>query len=435
MTSLANCLVASAAGAVLVAQSAEVTSLQVRVAAKSVPISVVTIESRASVPIGAWRLELVGPDDKLSTTTIPATSTSEMFREVDPTTCSLQPGERCRIHLIGENGAVVRSVRLKYVRTVQGDLEGDQSVLDDLERERLAALATNEYWMSALENAPSEAAALELFLAGRVDEGLKRGFSADTFTGAWLDGAFYGCSPDHLLKTVRERQQELAVAHRFLQIPPRQQTPGPVTSATATLEAPETADEVVAYVTNVRDIAAEAWDFAIFGLPEARYPIKAFTSRGGGDPRAGAGLGPLGPHETRELLVMSPSTDEGVVTQPRVALRMAIFEDGRGEGPVELRQQMLADRARDAIDVEYWRLALIGVRGMSVQDAIKGLRDRLRTRKCEATGFLHADRSAPVIAALTAKIQRAQDHKTELIDKQIAALELERQAIAKFVNR
>jgi hypothetical protein len=96
---------------------------------------------------------------------------------------------------------------------------------------------------------------------------------------------------------------------------------------------------------------------------------------------------------------------------------------------------MLADRARDAIDVEYWRLAFIGARALPAPDAIQGLRDRLGTRKCRATGSFHTDQSAATVAALTAKIQLSPERKTELIDKQIVAFDAERQAIAKFVNR
>src|SRR5262245_19715520 len=165
--------ITSAAGvaalALLTTQSTEVTSLRVRIAVKSVPVSVVTIDNRASVPIG-WRLELVGSDGQVST--VPATATSHAFRQIDPNLCLPQPGSRCRIHLMADNGAVVRSVRLTYVETVQGDREGDQAILDELERRRMNGLASVQYWTDALQKVPLDEAALEPYLNAQVEESL-----------------------------------------------------------------------------------------------------------------------------------------------------------------------------------------------------------------------------------------------------------------------
>lgn len=347
----------------------------------------------------------------------------------------LNAGERSRVRFVTPEGTVARSVRVNFVQFANGDQDGDQVMLDEAERGRHALEASAQYWVEALEHAPTDPATLRSFLQAHVEESVTLGLPDPALLKVRIGGLLESCRPERLTTDLRE---PLEAARRYLQraqIPPRQQTPGPVTSVIATLEPPTTVDELVAYVTNDRDVTVDAWDVAFFALPEARFPVKTYAARGGGDPHATESTRPLRPHETRELLVMSPSFDEGVVTQPRAAVRMALFEDGRDEGSFEMRQQLLADRARDAVDVEYWLQVLKTVRNVSARVTIDALRDRLLTRKCQSTGYFHTDRSAPDVADVASKIELKPDQKTALIDKQIAAFDAERLALQKFVNR
>ncbi|HKV99490.1 MAG TPA: hypothetical protein VJN96_06695 [Vicinamibacterales bacterium] len=411
----------------------DVTSVRVRVAPKTLPVTVVTFENRGPYMVSNGRVELTGPRGILGS--YPRFSPDDPPLQIldarDPL-MGLKPGERREVRFVTPDGSVAQSIRVTYVNSVYGDREGDPAILNRLERDRVAGVSRLDYWVRVLDRLPTDENELRTYLKARVQETPSN--SLDT-TGSYIARLLEGCRTDRLRQDVRAYQDTVMRSLEYLQIPPRQETPGPVTSVTATLEPPATADELVAYVTNDRDVTVEAWDVGIFALPEARFPIKTYTARGGGDPHATASTLPLRPHETRELLVSTWSADEGVVTQPRPVVRLALFEDGRYEGSFEMRQQMLADRARDAIDVEYWLEALKNVRNVAANVTIDALRDRMRTRRCQATGVFHTDRSAPDVAAVAGKIELKPDEKAVLIDQAIAAFEAERLAIQKFVNR
>jgi len=415
------------------ASSPDVTSVRVRVAPKTLPVTVVTFENRGPDMVSNGRIEFSGPRGILGTYPrfSPDDPPLQMLDPGDPV-MGLKPGERRQVRFVMPDDTVAQSVRVTYVNSVYGDREGDQAILTWLERDRVAGISRLEYWARVLDQMPTDERELRTYLKTHVQE--TRPNSIDT-TRAYIAGFLEGCRTDRLWHDARSYQDTVKRTLQYLQIPPRQQTPGPVTSVTATLEPPTTVDELVAYVTNDRDVAVEAWDVSFFALPEARFPIKTYSARGGGDPHATTSTRPLRPHETRELLVMSRSADEGVVTQPRGVVRLALFEDGRDEGSFEMRQQLLADRARDAIDLEYWLEVVKNVRNVAASVTIDALRDRLRTRKCQATGVFHTDRSAPDVAAVASKIELKPDEKTALIDQAIAVFEAQRLAIQRFVNR
>jgi hypothetical protein len=211
---------------------------------------------------------------------------------------------------------------------------------------------------------------------------------------------------------------------------------GPITSATVTLEPPTTTDEVVAYLTNQRDVPADVWEVELYSLPQSRAPFATYTSRGGHDSRlTPTSLEcPIGPHETRELPMMSASWQEGPVPFPRGVVTVAVFGDGRVEGSTERSGQLLAERARDAVDIEYWLQPLRLVRNVSAANAVDALRERVRTRKCQSSSAFHADHFAASVLTVAARIQSAPDKKDSILAAAISRLEDERQAILKLVN-
>jgi hypothetical protein len=189
-------------------------------------------------------------------------------------------------------------------------------------------------------------------------------------------------------------------------------------------------------VTNERNVPADVWEVEQYSLPQSRTPFMTYTSRGGHDSRLTPSSveRPIGPHETRELPLMSASWDEGMVPAPRAVATVAVLDDGRAEGSAERRQQLLAERARDAVDIEYWLQPLRLVRNVSAANAVDALRERVRTRKCQSSSAFHTDHFAAGVLMVASQIQAAPEQKDAILAAAIARLEDERQAILKLVN-
>lgn len=434
------------ASAVLLAQQNTASSLSVRLAPKTVNVAVVTIENQSDYSLLTWYLELVGEDGRIAQS--PKKSKDALALQwIDDAGGSILPHQRRLLRFVAPEGFAPKSVRLTYAgvccvpvepgspnrRASMTTTEGDQAILDEEDRRVAAISASAEYWQTALAQAPTDDPSLRTFVKTRVDESVRLGVGDDGRIRAGLIDALEDCSSDALLRTVRSRQQQ---RQPILDLPPQPRTVRPVTSALVRLEPSTTADEVVAYVTNNRDVAADVWEVEIYSRPETHTPIKTFTSRGGHDSRLTAASveHPIGPHDVRELLVMSPSSEENVVPVPRAVLTVAAFDDGRFNGSPERRDQLFAERARDAVDIEYWLQPLRLVRNVSAANAVDALRDRVRTRKCQSSSAFHIDHFAAGVLTVASEIQAAPDRKDAILAAAIARLEDERQAILKLVN-
>jgi hypothetical protein len=422
------------AGAALLAQVTAVPSLSVRVAPKAVHIAVVAIENQASHTLVNWNLEFAAADGTAARVSAPSKG-GVSVQSLDGLIGFLGSGERRRFRFVVPDTFVPKSVRLTYVNS-GFESEGDQAIFDEFDR-RSSALATSaRYWQTVLVQAPTDETALRTYIKTHVDESLRLGIEDPDLTRTGLLNLLQECAPSALARGVRNRQQEYDYRSRF-PLHPQPRKVGLVTSARVTLEPATTANEVVAYVKNERDVAADVWEVEVYALPESRSPIMTFTSHGGRDPRVTASSveRPLGAHEVRELRIMSADWEEGVVPLPRAVTTLAVFDDGRFEGSVARRDQLLAERARDAVDIEYWLDPLKLVKNVSAADAVEALRDRLRTRKCQSSSAVHTDHIAAGVATVAWKIQSAPGQKDAILDAAIARLESERNAILGLVNR
>jgi hypothetical protein len=421
------------AGVAEFAQVTAVPSLSVRVAPKTVHLAVVAIENQASYPLVNWNLEFAAADGTVARVSAPSKG-GVSVQSLDGLIGSLGSGERRRFRFVVPDTFVPKSVRLTYVNSAF-ESEGDQAIFDEFDRRSSALAASARYWQTVLVQAPTDETALRTYIRTHVDESLRLGIEDPDLTRTGLLNLLLECAPSALARGVRNRQHEYDYRSRF-PLHPQPRKVGPVTSATVTLE-PATANEVVAYVTNERDVAADVWEVEVYALPESRSPIMTFTSHGGRDARVTASSveRPLGPHEVRELRIMSADWEEGVVPLPRAVTTLAVFDDGRFEGSVARRDQLLAERARDAVDIEYWLDPLKLVKNVSAADAVDALRDRLRTRKCQSSSAVHTDHVAAGVATVAWQIQSAPGQKDAILDAAIARLEGERSAILALVNR
>ncbi len=424
-------------------QTSAVSGLTLRVVPKTVPVAVVRIENKSATFLLDWELEFLAADGRVARTAR-GSSTRGSLRAINDTTTSLEQGATRRLKFVTPDGFIPTSVRLTHVlafySTGSGGFsqyESDQAAVDENNRSFAAALASRSYWTTALAAAPSEESALRSFIQARIGESVARADKErdDLIRGEMLD-LLQECAPDALRRGVRREQDDLERLAR-VPTPTNRTVAGPITSASATLEAPTTTDEVVASVTNERDTSADVWEVEEYSLPQSRAPFMTYTSHGAHDSRlAPASIErPLGPHDTRELPMMSASWLEGVVPAPRAVITVAIFDDGRVEGSADRARQLLAERARDAVDIEYWLGPLKLVRNVSAANAVDALRERVRTRKCESSTAVHADHFAAAVLAVASKIQATPEQKDTILGAAIARLEDERGAILKLVDR
>jgi hypothetical protein len=390
----------------------------------------------------SFELEFIGEDGRVAN--FPSRSNSGVsLRALNNTTTSLQTGDSAHLKFVTPATFVPKSVRLTrisgFYNTGSGSLgqnEGDQAILDEIDRGVAAAAASEDYWRTALSQVPADDAALRSFIKARIDESVNPGETDRDRNRAQMLDLLQDCAPNALRQGVRKKQDELERSARYKTVPNVSKV-GPITSATVTLEPPTTTDEVVAYVTNQRDVPADVWEVELYSLPQSRAPFATYTSRGGHDSRLTPTSlkRPIGPHETRELPMMSASWDEGMVPAPRAVATVAVLDDGRAEGSAERRQQLLAERARDAVDIECWLGPLRLVRNVSAANALDALRERVRTRKCQSSTAFHADHFAAGVLTVASQIQAAPEQKDAILAAAIAQLEDERQAILKLVNR
>ncbi|HUL72121.1 MAG TPA: hypothetical protein VLT86_03420 [Vicinamibacterales bacterium] len=411
--------IAAAGGRVGAAQDSEVKSMAVRVAAVSVPTTTIAVENRSTSPLVELRLAVSGPEG----VGVYSSNFLAGARASEPGTGPIAPGERRTITI--ETPGALATVRPALAAFANGNLEGDPAAIDEVVTVRRQRVAALRYWIAALNAAPADDASLHAYVQARIEESAR--MTPDDPSGlrnqlaGYVNGAARGTGWLH--QVVVSRRDSAARELTALTMPGGAISPGPVTSIAVDVQRRAGA-RVVAYLENLRDVPAQAWEVE-FAFPDApNRPIMGHRADGPYE---------LKRHEVAEVLVYPGGQAPSVL--PVASVRMVLFADGTFEGSRQSRDEVLASRAREEQDLAYWIQALNEDGMKPSSDAASALRDRVLRRKQDAAAAQRPETQADQIAQLANQIERTPDRQAAIVGAVVATMERRRQTLVRLTPR
>jgi hypothetical protein len=349
------------------------TGVELRTEHRTMPVDVIAIHNRHHTPLVQWTVR-VGSHSIGGSGAIPPL-------EVHRVTERQQRGST--------SGAVV-----ELAVFANGDIQGTQSAITELERDSAAAVEELEFWQTALDTLPrSPQSAAFSYIRGKLNERRPAGNDRSGFRST-IEGFFSSSVPrpiswtfsgvDNLKKDLahqltRARSTHAGFSRALNSLSLRGRNYG-VTAVGASVES-GTADGLAVILTNLRSLPLEAWGYAEFPSGSLRPRSSQITDAGWGSTPPGSG--PIAPGEAREIRTQLARPDQPL---PSFAPLVAIWQDQIWQGSASERASLIEGRRQQADVHAFWIARLKAASRMVPQAAIASFRAAIEERRRREAG-------------------------------------------------